>query len=222
MTIKTQARAPGSMLLSEASGARSRANLLIAASVAILVGQVLGVEKANTGTIAVGTPVLTGAGNGTLTKAAPAFSATAQEGTYTVRAVEKTTDSGEFAVVRPDGTVDGYAVVGTAYDGQIKFTIADGSTDFDQTSSWAVPVTIGDPAAVGSYKPLDVAATDGTQNAVAIALYPLGATDTYRQIAGLVRDCEVIGGELEWPSGIDANAKAAAIAQLAAQGIIVR
>lgn len=222
MTIKTQARAPGSMLLSEASGARSRGNLLIAVSVAVLVGQVLGIEKANTGTIAVGTPVLTGTGNGTLTKAVPAYSATAQEGTYTVRAVEKTTDSAEFVVVRPDGTIDGHAVVGVAYDGQIKFTIADGATDFDQTSSWAVPVTIADPAAVGSYKPLDLSATDGTQTAAAIAMYPLGSTDTYRYIAGLVRDCEVIGAELEWPVGIDANGKAAAIAQLAAQGIIVR
>jgi hypothetical protein len=37
-----------------------------------------------------------------------------------------------------------------------------------------------------------------------------------------VRDCEVNGNEITWPSDIEAAEKTAAIAQLATLGIIVR
>lgn len=112
------------------------------------------------GTYSVATPTLAGAGNGTCTLANPAFGAGVQVGAYKVRAVEKTTDSGEFAVIRPDGTVDGYAVVGAAYTGQVKFTIGDGSTDFDQTSEWSIVVSAAVPANGGVFS---VTAPDGTR-----------------------------------------------------------
>lgn len=116
------------------------------------------------GSFTVGAPAASGTGNGTLTRANPAFSASAHVGTYTVRFVEKTTDSGEFVVIRPDGTVDGYGVVGTAYDGQVKFTIADGATDFDQTSQFTLAVTA---AVAGNGGVFSVTAPDGTALAAA-------------------------------------------------------
>jgi hypothetical protein len=111
--------------------------------------------------IAVGTVTFAGTGNGTCTKASPAYSAAAKAGSYSVVCLEKTTDSGTFAVMRPDGTQDGIATVGAAYDGQVKFTIADGSTDFAAGDTFTVPVTIA--AGSGKYVLSLAAATDGSQ-----------------------------------------------------------
>lgn len=97
------------------------------------------------GVVAAGTP--SGAGNtgtGTITMADPALAQTAQIGTYTVQLVQTGTDLGLFQVDRPDGTVDGYAKVGVAYDGQIKFTIADGGTDFALGDKFTVAVSSAD------------------------------------------------------------------------------
>lgn len=223
MTAKTEGRAPFAFLLSEAAGTRSRAALLIAASMTILSGQVLGKVDTNEGAITVGNPTFTGTGDGTLTKATPAYGAGVQEGTYTARLVEAGANAGQFAVTRPDGTLDGYAAVGVAYDGQVKFTIADGATDFSAAAQFTLAVTIAAAAAEGQYKALDLSATDGAEHAAAIAGYAVmtGVGET-ASIAGVVRDTEVNGTELEWPAGITADQKAAAIAELAAVGIIVR
>lgn len=223
MTTLSEGRHAGGFILSEASGNRSRAALLIAASMTVLVGVVLGKVGTNEGAVTVGSPSLAGTGNGVLTKATPAHGAGVQEGDYKIHLTEKTTDSGQFQVVRPDGTIDGIAVVGVAYDGQVKFTIADGSTDFDQTSVFTLAVAIAAATDEGSYKVLDLAATDGAETAAAIAIYPATtAADQTEKIAGIVRDAEVNGHELVWPVGITSDQKAAATAQLAAQGIIIR
>jgi len=223
MTTKTEARAPLAFLMSEAAGKRSRAALLIAASMTILSGQVLGKVGVNEGDVTVGAPAFTGTGNGVLTKATPAYGAGVQEGTYTVALVEAGTDVGKFAVTRPDGTIDGYATVGVAYDGQVKFTIADGSTDFAAAAQFTLAVTIAEASDAAQYKALDLSATDGAETACAVAGYPAttGESETV-SIAGFVRDCEVNGNELEWPAGITTDQKAAAVAELAAVGIIVR
>ena len=223
MTAKTEGRAPFAFLLSEAQGTRSRAALLIAASMTILAGQVVGKVGTNEGAVTVGAPAFTGTGDGVLTRATPAYGAGVQEGTYTARLIEAGANLGEFAVMRPDGTLDGYATVGSAYDGQVKFTIADGSTDFSAAAQFPLAVTIAAASAEGQYKALDLSATDGAEHAAAIAGYAVttGVSET-SSIAGVVRDAEVNGNELEWPSGITADQKSAAIAELAAVGIIVR
>lgn len=223
MTAKTEGRAPFAFLLSEAQGTRSRAALLIAASMTILAGQVLGKVGTNEGAVTVGDPAFTGAGDGTLTKATPAYGAGVQEGTYTARLIEAGGNSGQFEVRRPDGTLDGYATVGSAYDGQVKFTIADGNTDFSAAAQFTLAVTIAAAADEAQYKKLNLSAADGAEHAAAIAGYAVttGAGET-ASVAGVVRDCEVNGNELEWPSGITADQKSAAIAELAAVGIIVR
>lgn len=121
-----------------------------------------------------GEPVFTGTGNGTLTLANPAVSDAVMAGTYKVSLVEVASDGGKFAVVRPDGTVDGYALVGVAYDGQIKFTIADGGTDFSGAAQFSVPVTISGGSA-GKLVPCVRTATDGSQYAVAVLAQACGS-----------------------------------------------
>jgi hypothetical protein len=132
--------------------------IIIASGNNLVRGSVIG--KITTGTISVGTVTFAGTGNGTCTKATPAYSAAALNGSYTAVCVEKTTDSGTFNVVRPNGTVDGVATVGVAYDGQVKFTIADGSTDFAAGDAFTIPVTA---SGSGKYVLSTSAATDGSQ-----------------------------------------------------------
>jgi hypothetical protein len=62
----------------------------------------------------------------------------------------------------------------------------------------------------------------GTGVALAIAMYPLAATDTNRKITCIVRDAEVNGKCLEW-NGANGGDQTAGIADLAgAPSIIVR
>lgn len=213
----------GDVLKYDDEDRHTREVVTIKAGADLALGTVLG-KISKGGAVTVGAAVFAGTGNGVLTKATPAYGAGAQAGTYTVRFVEKTTDSGEFEVVRPDGTVDGFGVIGTAYDGQVKFTIADGATDFDQTSVFTIPVTIAANADLGKYKALDPAAVDGSADAAGVLLVKANAASAdvadvvilARGPAGLA-DAHVI-----WPVGISASAKAAAIAQLNALSIVIR
>jgi hypothetical protein len=141
-------------------------------------GAVLG-KITSGGTVTVGTVTFAGTGNGVLTKATPAFGAGAQNGNYVATNIEAATDSGTFAVRRPDGTIDGYATVGVAYNGQVKFTIADGSTDFVPGDAFTIPVTVAAPANNGKYKLAASAATDGSAGPVTI----------------LAEDCDASGGD---------------------------
>jgi hypothetical protein len=75
----------------------------------------------------------------------------------------------------------------------------------------------------GGHVPLAPAATDGSQKAAAVALYPLAATASGpRQIAVFDMDGELRASDLEWPAGISANDKATAVTQLLALGIKLR
>lgn len=69
-------------------------------------------------------------GNGVLTLADPAYGAGVKAGTYRVIAIEPAANLGTFSVEDPDGVQIGVASVGVAFTGVVKFTIADGATDF--------------------------------------------------------------------------------------------
>lgn len=83
---------------------------------------------------------------------------------------------------------------------------------------------LGKITASGLYTKHDAAAADGSQNAVAF-LYaraePAGAGENVRAV-GHVRDCEINGNKVFWKAGITGPQKAAAQANLAASGVIVR
>jgi hypothetical protein len=224
MTELTEARHAGEFILNEGPGHISRENITILSGEGKLVaGQVIGLVKADKGAVTVGAPAFTGTGNGVLTAANPAYGAGVQEGTYVVRLGEAGADSGQFEVKRPDGTIDGYATVGAAYTGQVKFTIADGSADFSAAAQFTLAVTIADPTGVGKYRSADPTNTDGSQTAVAVLLDGVDATSADAAAVAIVREAEVNGNCLTYDAGVDdAPKKAAEIAALKSAGIIVR
>lgn len=82
---------------------------------------------------------------------------------------------------------------------------------------------LGKVTASGKYLASAVGAADGSETAVAIALYGCDATSADAQIAAIVRDAEVNANTLSYHADRDQAAeKAAANADLAAAGIIVR
>lgn len=85
-----------------------------------------------------------------------------------------------------------------------------------------VGMVLGKLTAGGSV-PLAPAASDGSQKAASVALYPLAAAATGpRQITVLDMDAEVRASDLEWPAGIADADKATAVAQLLALGVKLR
>lgn len=77
-------------------------------------------------------------------------------------------------------------------------------------------------AASGEFVPLAPAATDGTQNAAAILFEGCDATAAAARRTITARDSEVQAPALIWPAAITASQKAAALAALAALGIVAR
>lgn len=110
------------------------------------------------GTFSASGGALVGTGNGALTMdpTTPTL-AGAQAGVYKVVCIEGATDSGTFAVEDPNGVVLGSYVVGAAaFATQIKFTIADGSTDFTAGSYFPITVTAAVPSnGLGSFSVTD-------------------------------------------------------------------
>lgn len=90
----------------------------------------VGTIEAAAGTYVATAGALVGTGDGTCTMASPSTAAGVIPGVYKAVFVEAATNSGIFDVFDPNGVVVGRGVVGTAFTTQVKFTIADGATDF--------------------------------------------------------------------------------------------
>ena len=81
---------------------------------------------------------------------------------------------------------------------------------------------MGTVTASGKYAPLDPDAEDGTETASAILWEGCDATDEDVRRTFTVRDSEVHADVLAWADGVDDAEKTAALAELAALGIIGR
>lgn len=214
-----------SYLVSEASGFRSREQIMIAGGSGILkAGAVLAKLGANEGVVTVGAAVFAGTGDGTYTPANPAYGPGVQEGGYKIQLVDEGANAGDFEVVRPDGTIDGFASVGVAYLGQLRGTIADGAADFASPAVFTVPVTIAELADAGKYVPYDPAGVNGSEIARAILYEGCDATDADVDVRRTItaRDTEVVAAELRYADGVTGDQKSAALASLATFGIIGR
>ena len=88
------------------------------------------------------------------------------------------------------------------------------------TLSWQE--VLGIVTASGKYAAHDEGASDGTQNAIAIAFDAVDATSADADCVITARDATVNGAELTWPDGIAAGDKTDGITSLATVGIIVR
>jgi len=219
MTVLTEdlARTAG-YIVSEAAGHRSRDQITIASGSGVLkAGAVLSFVDAASGTATAAGGALVGTGDGVLTLADPAVGAGVKAGVYKVLCIDPATDGGTFAVEDPDGIIVGSATVGVAFTGVVKFTIADGATDFTAGSWFPITVTKADPAAVGAYVPFD-----GSRPAAAILYEGVDATSAAGRRTATLRDSEVQTDLLVWATGVTSDQKLAALASLASLGIIGR
>ncbi|MDR5813323.1 head decoration protein [Caballeronia sp. LZ033] len=103
---------------------------------------------------------------------------------------------------------------------------ARGHRSVDQgVASGAVLIPAGSvvaKTAAGKFVPLAPAASDGTQNAIGIIGMTTDTTLADKKAPFVVRDAEVNASELIWPASITGPQTTAALAQLAALGIIAR
>jgi hypothetical protein len=168
------------------------------------------------------TKVDIGSSRGAITLASPAALTTAPAGDYEIVGVAAATNAGTFEVYRPDGTLDGVGTVAVAYDGTVKFTLADGATDLAPGDT--AKVTVAYAAGSGKVVPLNYAAVDGSQNVYGIAVRPATAPNGVDvPIVTMPRGpALVVDSGLIWPVGATSDQIAAGTAQLAALGILVR
>jgi hypothetical protein len=206
----------GGFLVSEARGHRSRDVGTVGGATKVYPGTVLGAQS---GGVAAAWPgnaeqVDNNTGNGTIAMAGTPVVSGVQLGVYSAVATSATV----FAVTDPYGNSLGNATAGTAFSNQIAFTITAGGTAFVAGDEFSIQVE----AISEVFVPLNPSASDGSQNAAGIAFGFYDAT--LNDVPGtiVIRECEVNGFELVWPSGITAAQIAAATAQLTALGIITR
>lgn len=219
MTVFTEGRWAAEFVLSEDEFGRSRENLTIAAEQNFAPGTPLGRVSDPDENDAAASAAAGNTGQGEMTLAGTATSSAAKNGRYVVTCIEPATNGGRFSVEDPRGVVIGAAVVGAAFDGEVKFTIADGDPDFAAGDRFFIDVTLGGLA----YKQWDPDATDGSQVPVALALYEaVTGEDQTIDIAGLVRAAQVNSNIVSWPTGTTDAEKAAAVEALTAAGIIFR
>jgi hypothetical protein len=209
-------RHDGGFLVSEARGHRSRDPVTFSGAVKHLPGEVIA-KKAGGTAAAAAKAGNTGNGVFTLDATTPVLS-NAKAGIYAVRCTIAAANGGTFRVFDPAGDVLGDVAVAQTFSDQIKFVIADGATDFVVGDEFDVNVS----AVSHSYVPVNPTATDGTQIAAGIAFGTYDATAADVPGLAVVRDAEVNGSELIWPTGITGAQLATAQGQLAARDIITR
>lgn len=206
-------------LLSEAesAGGRSREAITVLSGENLKAGHVVG-RRLVSPTFAAAVADSGNTGDGTCNAPAAATNLGAQRGTYRAVCVEAVTNGGRFVVTDPSGIEIGVAVVGSAFDNQIKFTISDGATDFVAGDAFSFAVTGG----TYKYQEYDPSNADGGQRVAGIlyAAVDASAADTAGVI--IARDAEVRDADLVWFSGATTTQKQTAEDALKALGIIAR
>ncbi len=218
-TVFTEGKRDTEGVLSEANGQRSRDNITIASGAGVIAPMtVLGKITAGAVTVA---KTDVGVGKGALTLADPAYGAGVKAGVYKVVIIEPAADAGTFLVSDPDGVIVGTGTVAVAFDGVVKFTLADGATNF--VSGDTALITVSVAAGSGKYVVSENTATDGSEVADAVNLYGVDATSADVQVAAIRRDAVLNGNYLTYGAtrNLDAE-KLSAQVDLAANGIIVR
>jgi len=218
-TVLTEGLRPGEFIMNEDPGNRSREAVTIAAEQVVTPNMVLGKIAVAAGVVV--TQAFAGTGNGVLTVADPAVSTKVKDGDYTVVCVTAAANGGTFRVEDPNGKSIGNATVGAAFDKEIKFTIADGATDFVVGDTFTISVAAD--AEDYQYVPFNQDGTNGSEVPAAIAIYGVetGVGETAK-ITAIVRGCQANGNCIAWPSDITAAEKANANQALEKLGIIAR
>jgi len=175
MTTLTETFHAAGFLVSEAPGSRSRSAVVVASGAAVAAGTVIGritatsVAQSFSGT---GVGILTPDGS------TPVL-AGVQEGAYRIVCTEPASNAGRFEVYDPQGVhLGGHTVAGSAFSNQIKFTIADGGTDFVAGDQFTIYVKAGTITAGGSNTGNGTATLYQTTEGVQIGTYTLTCTAT--------------------------------------------
>jgi hypothetical protein len=221
MAVQVQAFNQGDWLKWEHVDHRfSRDEVVLAAGQAnILNGTVLG-QQTLTGDLVTVVPAGTNTGKGILTMdAASPLLASAQAGAYVAKCTVAAANGGTFTVTDPKGNVLGTIAVGATFATQVKFVIADGAPDFVVGDQFSIEVG---PVAPATVVPLNLGASDGTQNAAGVLLFTTDATSGAVKTTMIAREAVLSSYGLTWPAGITQAQQDAAVAQLAAKGIQVR
>jgi hypothetical protein len=222
MPIFHEGRHLGEAILSEAEFGYSRDNLTIAASQTIEACSLLCRVEAAAGVTSTVTPRSGNTGNGVLTMATPAVTSDVKEGRYTVTITAAAANAGSFSVEGPDGTIVGEGTVAVAFAHQVKFTLADGGTDFVVGDQIYIDVDAA-PGTGTQYAAWNPTATDSSQTPVAMAIYPaVTGSDETLQIAGITRQSQLNINCIAWPDGVTDAQKSAASDALRRVGIILR
>lgn len=183
-------------------------------------GTVLGTIETGTPTATAGTPVSgTGGTVGNGTVGSWTADAGVMAGTWHIE-VTVTGATGKFKVVKPDGTIDGIGTIGTAYNGGINGTLADGSNDWLVGDLIPVVVAYSGTETAKKVVEWDPAATNGSQNASALLMKATDASSGDVVTTALVRGPAVVNlNDLTFKTGATAAQKAKVKAQLLALGI---
>jgi hypothetical protein len=213
----TEGKYPGEFMISEAEGSLSRENITVLSGETLVAGHVLG-RKLVSPTVGAAAALGTNTGNGTVSAPAVGTNAGVQRGTYRVVFVEPATNLGAFEVFDPSGKVIGDGVVATEFDNEIKFTIADGATDFVAGDAFTIAVSGG----TYKYKEYDPSDTDGGHRPAGVLYAGVNASAADMAGVAVVRFAEVRAADLSWFSGATTAQKNAAIDVLATAGVIVR
>lgn len=215
MASNSEGKYSGEFILSEAEGSRSRENVTVLSGENLKAGHVIGRTLVSP---TVGAATALGTNTGTGTVSAPTAGNGVQRGTYKVVFTEPNTNLGTFQVIDPNGQVTGDGVVGSAFAGEVGFTISDGATDFVAGDAFTIAVT-GGTYKVEEYDPAD-ASSGGRPYGILYGNVDASAAD--KAGVAIVRDAEVRAGDLTWFTGATTTQKETAQDLLAAAGLIVR
>lgn len=212
--------AMSSLLKSEVDPEISRATATLLAGDGeprvLKMGQPIAKVKDN-GATTVNLTVGANTGNGVLTLASPAFTSAAKPGRYTVTYLAAGTDGGEFEVEGPDGAIVGAGKTGTAFGKQVRFTIADGATDFVAGDQFFLDVGIVPGENDGKVVAWDPTATDGTQIICGVCLKDCTAADGEDLPSGVLyarRLSVLYANAIVWPDSLSAADAARALADM--------
>lgn len=215
MAAYTEPNVISDVILDEEADFSSREKVTVLSGQNLAIGTVLG--KAKIGAVSETHAGNTGNGAMTLDATTPAL-AKAQAGVYSVKCIAAAANGGTFEAFDPNGNSLGEVAVAGTFANQIKFVIADGSTDFIVGDTFLVSVAAG----TDKVKILTPAGLDGTQTAHGILAAAVDASAADVAGVAVVREATAIDTGLVWPGGISAADKAAALVALAAKFIIVR
>ena len=194
---------PAEFVLSEASGQRSRENIVVTQTGTALASGTVLTMSGDTGAA---TTAATAGNTGNPTFGTITVGAAAIPGDYKLTFTAAT----KFDVEDPKGVKIGTGTTGVAFSkAGMGFTLTAGGTAAVAGDEFTIAVAAGN----GKYIPYTANAAAGPADAILYSPLPAATGDA--KAVGFVRDCEVIRSTLV---GLDATATA----QLADKGVIVR